>query len=125
MMRKAATKKADTAPSVDEKATSKPAKAKASAKAMTMNFGEAIAKAKLGAKIARTGWNGKGMFVIYVPGTPRAEMKPGTPYANALGRRKFATIEGHFDMFTTQKSFQPGWLASQGDMQATDWIEVK
>ena len=32
-----------------------------------MNFGEALEAVKEGKKIARTGWNGKGMFVYYVP----------------------------------------------------------
>ena len=32
-----------------------------------MNFGEAVNNVKNGHKIAREGWNGKGMFVIYVP----------------------------------------------------------
>ncbi len=32
-----------------------------------MNFGEAIAVMKAGIPISRTGWNGKGMFLYYVP----------------------------------------------------------
>ena len=32
-----------------------------------MNFGLAIEAAKKGAKITRRGWNGKGMFLYYVP----------------------------------------------------------
>ena len=32
-----------------------------------MNFGEALELLKLGAKVARNGWNGRGMFVYYVP----------------------------------------------------------
>lgn len=35
--------------------------------ATTMTFGEAIEAAKMGKKIARAGWNGKGMFLYYVP----------------------------------------------------------
>lgn len=30
-----------------------------------MDFGEAIRQAKSGKRIARKGWNGKGMFVVY------------------------------------------------------------
>ena len=33
-----------------------------------MNFGDAIQALKAGKKVARTGWNGKGMFVYLVPG---------------------------------------------------------
>ena len=34
---------------------------------MSMNFGEAIQALKTGKKVARCGWNGKGMFAYYVP----------------------------------------------------------
>lgn len=90
-----------------------------------LTFGEAIQHAKAGAKIARDGWNGKGMWVIYVPGTKKAELKPDTPYAKALGKRKFIDILPHFDMFTANRQMLPGWLASQSDMDATDWCVVK
>ncbi|HBX7204202.1 TPA: DUF2829 domain-containing protein [Klebsiella pneumoniae] len=33
-----------------------------------MNFGEALAAVKSGAKIYREGWNGKGLFVIKAGG---------------------------------------------------------
>ena len=33
----------------------------------TMQFGAALALAKIGHRIARDGWNGKGMFVAYMP----------------------------------------------------------
>ena len=32
-----------------------------------MNFGQAIEALKNGKKVARIGWNGKGMFLYYVP----------------------------------------------------------
>ena len=32
-----------------------------------MNIGEAVAAMKDGKKVARIGWNGKGMFLYYVP----------------------------------------------------------
>ena len=90
-----------------------------------MNFGAAIAAAKMGKKIARAGWNGKGMFVIWVPGQKKVPLKAGTPYANAFPKRKFIDIDGHLDMFTAGKTMQPGWLASQADIAATDWVIVK
>ena len=117
-MKKAVTKESRVTTPVAKKAV----RSKMSAKAMTMNFGEAIAKAKMGAKIARKGW--KGMFVIFVPGQ-KVTLIPDSPYAKALGRRKSVVIDAHFDMFTANKTMQPGWLASQADMQATDWVQVK
>ena len=34
-----------------------------------MNFGEALEALKLGKKVTRAGWNGKGMFLFLVPGS--------------------------------------------------------
>jgi len=90
-----------------------------------MTFGEAVEAAKKGYKITRKGWNGKGMWVIYVPGTKKAEIKANTPYAKALGKRKFVNILPHFDMYTANKEMLHGWLASQSDMDSTDWVIVK
>ena len=86
------------------------------------DFGTAIRLLKLGYKVARAGWNGKGMWLVYVPGT-EIEVKEGTPYWNA-GLRGKLKIDGHIDMYTAQKTIQPGWLASQADIQAEDWMIV-
>ena len=32
-----------------------------------MNFGEALEALKAGKKVARAGWNGKGMYIYLVP----------------------------------------------------------
>src|ERR1700693_5063867 len=53
-------------------------------RSVPMNFGEAIAALKSGKKVSRAGWNGKGMFLIYVPGTKDAKLNEGTPYEKAL-----------------------------------------
>ena len=34
-----------------------------------LNFGDALALLKSGKKVAREGWNGKGMFLFLVPGS--------------------------------------------------------
>jgi len=93
-----------------------------------MPFGHAIEAMKKGLKVQRAGWNGKGMWCIYVPGTKKAELRPGTPYAKVLGKRKFIEILPHFDMYTVnaegRKAMLPGWAASQSDMDACDWQVV-
>ena len=38
---------------------------------MDMNFGCAIEALKHGMKVARKGWNGKGMFIVYQKGYPQ------------------------------------------------------
>jgi hypothetical protein len=85
----------------------------------THDIGWAVLGMRLGLKVRRAGWNGKGMFLIYVPGTKGVEPRAGTPYADH-GFVK-VDIEPHIDMFTAQKRFQPGWLCSQADLLATDW----
>jgi len=92
-----------------------------------MDFGEAIRALKAGKKVARAGWNGKGMWLILVPGTPSAQLRDGTPYKEALGADS-CEILPHIDMWTVNSSgrqaFLPGWLASQTDMLSDDWSEV-
>lgn len=93
-----------------------------------MNFGEAIASLKAGARVRRQGWNGKGMWLVLVPGTPSAQLREGTPYRDALGQDE-CEILPHIDMWTTnasgRRAMLPGWLASQTDMLSDDWEVVQ
>ena len=87
-----------------------------------MNIGNAIEELKLGNKVARSGWNGKGMFIILIQGTFNVDPSPNSPYYLNLPREQhLVDIGPHIDMYTAQGNFQPGWLASQADMLATDW----
>lgn len=92
-----------------------------------MTFGLAIEALKAGAKVARAGWNGKGMWLVLVPGTPVAQLREGTPYQTALGMDS-CEILPHIDMWTVnasgRRAMLPGWLASQSDMLAEDWAIV-
>lgn len=90
-------------------------------------IGWAVKQLQDGKKVRRLGWNGRNMFLVYVPGTTGdgIPLKEGTPYAKALaGRRadELVRIESHIDMYTALGTFQPGWLASQADLLATDWV---
>lgn len=75
-----------------------------------MNFGDAIQQMKAGHKVARAGWNGKGMHL-------RLEVLP--MWRDAGGDMVMG--EPCIVMFTAQGRHQPGWLASQADMLAEDW----
>lgn len=92
-----------------------------------MNFGQAIEALKEGKRVARAGWNGKGMWLVLVPATPNCQFREGTPYHAALNPQKEAvqqgtvTINAHIDMYTASGEMQPGWLASQTDMLSDDW----
>ena len=87
-----------------------------------LKFGLAIEAVKLGEKIARQGWNGKGMFVYYVP-----ENK--YPFSTEVGK-SIADLEGKVEygayiaMKTAQGNVVP-WLASQTDVLAEDWLIVE
>lgn len=79
-----------------------------------MTFGEAIAAMKTGERVARAGWNGKGMSIHLEDWAWR-------------GRSSFldAPFEPCIVMRTAQGRLQPGWLASQSDILATDWELVR
>ena len=93
-----------------------------------MNFGEAIDAMKSGKKVQRNGWNGKGMWCIYNPGSKgeTRAMFEGSVYKNHGVDE--CEILPHFDMYTVnaegRRAMLPGWLASQSDMNANDWQVV-
>ncbi len=90
-----------------------------------MNFGQAVEALKDGKKVARSGWNGKSMWLVLVPGTPNCSLSAGTPYHDALNTshqgQSHVTINPHIDMYNAQGEMQPGWLANQPDILAEDW----
>lgn len=88
-----------------------------------MTFGHAIVMAEEGKKIARHGWNGKGMFVLYTPGRVVENLEPNSFYEKS-GFEAPVVINGHFDMKAADGSMVVGWLASQTDMVANDWCVV-
>ena len=73
----------------------------------TINFGQAIEALKQGKKVARAGWNGKGMHLELQ--RPDAHSKMTLPYIY---------------MYTAQGDNVP-WLASQTDMFSEDWVTVE
>jgi len=92
-----------------------------------MSFGHALVMLKQGKKVARAGWNGKGMWLILVPGTAQVEPRAGSAYA--LAGIEVCDILPHIDMWTTnaggRRAMLPGWLASQSDMLADDWTIIE
>ena len=79
-----------------------------------MTFGAALEALKARKCVARAGWNGKCMFLIYVPGGEAEH--PLLPTAvEALP---------YIAMITAQGAFVP-WLASQTDILSEDWGVVE
>jgi hypothetical protein len=83
-----------------------------------MSFGLAIEALKQGERVARSGWNGKGMWLGLVCGYDYNPDK-GRATTYALGCQKLPWI----GMKTADNGFVP-WLASQTDMLADDWMIV-
>ncbi len=86
-----------------------------------MNFGEAIEALKQGSKVARNGWNGKGMYLYYVPAASYPAM---TDIAKAeWGENGMVPYGAYIAMKTAQGNVVP-WLASQTDMLGEDWTII-
>ena len=84
-----------------------------------MNFGEALEALKQGKKVARQGWNGKGMFLYYVSeGRYPVKMDVAKEIADEEGMVSYGA---YIAMKTAQGNVVP-WLASQTDMLGEDWV---
>ncbi len=74
-----------------------------------MEFGDALKACRFGERIARKGWNGKGMFLFYIRSWTYTDGKqdnyPNLPF---------------LAMKTATNEVVP-WLASQTDVLAADW----
>lgn len=96
-----------------------------------MNFGDALQRLKGGNKMARKGWNGKGMFIVLMPelklppySSQEAGAKVNDRTARFIGKDTPLNSRPYIAMWTAQQEWQPGWLASQQDMFAEDWFVV-
>lgn len=87
-----------------------------------MNFGHALDLLRDGRKASRAGWNGKGMFIFLVPGSEFIVNRP--PLLGIFPLNTEVRYHSHIDMKTADGFIVP-WLASQTDMLAEDWVEVK
>ncbi|MDB3560351.1 DUF2829 domain-containing protein [Clostridioides difficile] len=74
----------------------------------TMGFDEALKYLKKGYKVARTGWNGKGMYV---------QMDKGGDY-------EFSEIYPFFVIKNILNSFNT-WVLSVSDLLANDWEVIR
>lgn len=82
----------------------------------TFSFGEAIKYLKRRHKVARKGWNGKKQYIQLASGI--SYKAPTGDIVNcehdAIGNMAVA--------FVGTSGVQMGWLASQADMLADDWV---
>lgn len=81
-----------------------------------MNFGQAIEALKQGKKVAREGWNGRGIFI---------ELQVPDEYSKMTHPYIFIDTTGlQTDNPNAPKNRVP-WLASQTDMLFEDWVIVE
>ena len=80
-----------------------------------MDFGDVISGLKKGKRMARKGWNGKGIFIELQVPDAHSKMTHPYIYINTTGLQT--------DNPDAPKSLVP-WLASQTDMLAEDWEEI-
>jgi len=107
----------------------------AAANKATGNFGFALAWLKAGNRVARSGWNGKGMW-LSLSCNPDGDAAAGSreiafenfwsnnnsEYARQNGGS--AVVLPCITMKTATGEILMGWLASQSDMLADDWVVV-
>ena len=81
------------------------------AHAVVGSFGWALERLNEGSRVARAGWNGKGMWLCYI--------NPGNAVFKGLD------MQPCIGMKTVDGKMQPGWVPSQQDMLALDWVIAK
>jgi len=98
---------------------------------MPFDFGFAIKAMKKGKKVARKGWNGKNMWLVYMSGMTLPAFNDQTSgkkvndrTAKLIGKDTLLETLPYIAMWTADKKWLPGWLASQTDMLAEDWYIV-
>ena len=67
----------------------------------TVDFGSAVYALKQGKKVARSGWNGKGMYIRYVP--------------------TINSLNEHLEIKNVKDTFDT-WVPSISDLLAEDWV---
>jgi hypothetical protein len=90
----------------------------------TTDFSTALRLLREGKRISRLGWNGKGMWLVLVPGST-ITVSAGRPLGDAAPELVGEQIayRPHIDIKTVDGEIVP-WVASQSDLLAYDWVIV-
>ena len=89
------------------------------------SFSTALYFLKKGRKVARKGWNGKGMYIYMQEGTKSVTEMRNNHLDHILERDGSVEILPHIDMKSADDRLVIGWLASQTDMLSEDWVLVE
>lgn len=84
------------------------------------DFGTATHLMKLGNRVQRAGWNGKGMFLYYVPAASYPMQRNNLETMGGIFPDDMVPYGAYIAMKTAQDNVVP-WLASQTDVLAEDW----
>lgn len=84
-----------------------------------LNFGEALEALKLGKHVARTGWNGKGMYLFLI-----GVKDSGDYWTYTNGKNDNYPLRPFIAMKTVNDEVVP-WVASQSDILVEDWVIVE
>ena len=77
-----------------------------------------------GGKVARAGWNGRGMFLVFQKGYPDGiPINANTAQATGIPQGTVCKFLPYIMMRTVSGDLVP-WLCSQTDLLATDWVLV-
>lgn len=95
-----------------------------------LSFGLAIEALKRGKKVARRGWNGKGMYLWLLPAAEiKREWCRDERLIECFGDKDTLLCLGSIRMYTHDSTGRTavltGWLASQSDMLCEDWYIVE
>lgn len=94
-----------------------------------MTFGDALVMLKAGQRVARAGWNGKGMWLsLSCPYTREVSAEAFWSKHNAqhaIEQGGVAKVLPSITMKTATGEILMGWLASQTDMLVEDWQVVE
>jgi len=88
-----------------------------------LSFGSAINALKAGKRVSRAGWNGKGMFLYYIPAASYPAQRNTNQTMVGLFPGDMVPYRDYIAMKTAQNDVVP-WVASQTDILANDWCIV-
>ncbi len=86
------------------------------------DFAWAVKELKAGRSVARTGWNGRGMALVLIPGST-FKVDKDRPLARHFPPGMEMSYHAHIDMMSAQGYLVP-WLASQADLLSEDWVSA-